>query len=826
MKVRQSKGSIDFPRRRFLRNAAVVSGASAAVSAVGPTFAQAAAGTPKAAGVVSAAHWGAFRGITENGRFTQAVPIIASPADPMVAAIPGVVYSPTRVQHPYVRRGYLEQGPTSNKNLRGRDEWVRVSWDKALDLVAGELARVRKQHGPLGIYGGSYGWKSVGTLHNARVLLHRMLNLGGGFVGSIGDYSTGAAQVILPHVVGSIEVYEQQTVWPVVHEHTKLVVVWGADPMNTLKVSWTTPDFVGYEGFDGLRQKGVPVVVIDPLRTETAKKLMAEWIPIRQRTDVAMMLGMMHTLHVEKLYDRKFVDEYTVGFDRFEPYLLGTTDKTPKSAEWASAICGVPAEQIRALARRMAKTRTMIMAGWSIQRQKNGEQAHWALVALASMLGQIGLPGGGFGFSYHYSSGGSPTATGGTLAGITAGAAASGGPEWLQGGGSSAIPLARIADMLLNPGKQIQFNGRSITYPDIKLVYWSGGNPFSHQQDTARLVQAFRKPETIVVNEIAWTATARMADIVLPATTAYERNDVEMGGDYSNRYIFPMHKIVDPVAETRNDFDIFAAIADRLSYRDKFTEGRSETEWLKQIYGAAAAKSQRVGVPMPGFDEFWASGDFIEFPVMPPADQFVRYGEFREDPELNALGTPSGKIEIYSDRIAKMAYPNCGPHPRWYEPSEWWRSADAKKFPLGLLSAHPRLRLHSQLANTPLREKYTVAGREPMWIHPQDAAARKIKSGDVVQVSSPHGTVLAGAVVTDDVRPGYVQIAEGGWYDPVDPGNPQSLCKYGCVNVLVEDIPTSQLADGNCGQSGIVQVKKYEGKPPPVTVFQPPKGVA
>ena len=175
--------------------------------------------------------------------------------------------------------------------------------------------------------------------------------------------------------------------WPVVLDKTELVVLWGADPLEHLKVSWTVPDFVGVQGFMDLAKKGTPVVVIDPLRTETARTLKAEWVPIRQRTDTAMMLGIMHTLHAEKLFDRKFLDEYTVGFDRFERYLTGTDDNTPKTAQWASAICGIPAENIQMLARRMAKSRTMIMAGWSIQRQRNGEQAHWMLVTLAAMLG-------------------------------------------------------------------------------------------------------------------------------------------------------------------------------------------------------------------------------------------------------------------------------------------------------------------------------------------------------------------------------------------------------------------------------------------------------
>ena len=242
MKLRKVDAGVS--RRRFLRDAATLTGAGTAAVMAPPVIAQAVAASAQATkpkGVINAAHWGAFRAIAQGGRFT-AEPIISSPADPLIRAIPDLVYSPTRVRHPYVRKGSLGKGRASDRTMRGRDEWVRVSWDQALTLVAGELARVRKEHGPQGIFGDSYRWKSVGTLHNARVLLHRMLNLGGGFVGSSGDFSPGAAQVIMPHVVGSIEVYEQQTVWPVVLDKPELVVLWGADPLNTLKVSWTVPD--------------------------------------------------------------------------------------------------------------------------------------------------------------------------------------------------------------------------------------------------------------------------------------------------------------------------------------------------------------------------------------------------------------------------------------------------------------------------------------------------------------------------------------------------------------------------------------------------------
>lgn len=169
-----------------------------------------------------------------------------------------------------------------------------------------------------------------------------------------------------------------------------------------------------------------------------------------------------------------------------------------------------------------------------------------------------------------------------------------------------------------------------------------------------------------------------MADIVLPATTAYERNDLEMGGDYAARYLFPMHQVVPPQFESRNDFIIFADISERLGYREKFTEGKDETQWLQAIYASAATGSQRAGVPIPSFDAFWRSGDYIEFPVPDESKEFVRLSDFRLDPLLNGLGTPSGLIEIYSQAIAKMNYPDCKPHPCWFEPDEWWKPIPAR----------------------------------------------------------------------------------------------------------------------------------------------------
>ncbi|MDN8542762.1 trimethylamine-N-oxide reductase TorA [Erwinia sp. BC051422] len=771
---------------------------------------------PARKGILTAAHWGAFEALVENGKMVGVQPVEDDPApNELITMAPYQVHAANRITAPMVRQSWLEHGPGSNTALRGRDKWVSVSWEKATELVANDIRRLQREHGPSAIYAGSYGWKSTGMLHNSRALLHRLMNLAGGFLGYSGDYSTGAAQVIMSHVVGSMEVYEQQTSWPVVVESSELVVLWGCNPLVTLKNSWNVPDHVGLEGFAALAAKGTPVICIDPVFSDSAKALNAEWIAPKAYTDAAMILGLAHTLLAEKRHDEAFLARYTTGFEKFRAYLLGESDGLVKSAEWASEICGIAPAQLRQLARRMAGQRTMLMAGWGIQRQHRGEQPHWLLVTLAAMLGQIGLPGGGFGFSYHYSSGGSPTARGGILSGISAGVAPAGSPP--------PIPVARIADCLANPGKTIAFNGKEVTYPDVKMVYVAGGNPFHHHQDTNNLLLAWQRPETIVVQDPYWTATARHADIVLPCTTSYERNDMDMGGDYSQRYLFPMRQCVPPQHQARSDFAIFQAIAARLGVEQAFTEGRDEMLWLKKLYDDMKQQARNAGVPLPPFDLFWQSNNYIRFPVPEENKKWVRFADYRADPLLNPLGTPSGKIEIFSKTIAAMHYDDCAGLPGWQPPQEWHGSPQAQRYPLSLNTAHPSHRLHSQLDNTPLRQKYAVSDREAILIHPQDAVTRGIQSGDLVRAFNDRGQILVGALVTEAIRPGVVRISEGAWYDPAEPAEPKTLCRNGNVNCLTFDIGTSRLAQGNCGQMAQLEVEKFTGAPPPNTAHAVPE---
>ncbi len=810
----------ELSRRAFLRYGAALGALGFAAPSLLMSGARA-AGVPDGE-VLTGSHWGAFRAKVEGGRIVSIAPWEKDPAPShQLAGVLDSVYSPTRIKYPMVRRVYLEKGPGADPDGRGAGDFVRVSWDQAIDLVAKELTRVEKTYGPAATFAGSYGWKSPGRLHNCQSLLRRMMNLKGSFVNASGDYSTGAAQIIMPHVVGTLEMYEQQTVWPVVVDKTELMVFWGADPVLTNQISWVIGDHGGYEGMKALKAKGTKVICIDPVKTDTAEFFGAEWIAPRPQTDVALMLGVAHTLVDEKLVDEKFLKTYTTGFDKFLPYLMGDTDKTPKTAEWAAAICDVPAETIKDLAHRFAKNRTMLAGGFSLQRQQYGEQRHWMLVTLAAMLGQIGLPGGGFGFSYHYANGGAPSADAPVLTGITDGGKAKEGAAWMTENGAATIPCARVVDMLLNPGKEFDFNGAKAKYPDVKMAYWAGGNPFVHHQDRNRMVAAWKKLDTFIVQDFQWTPTARFADIVLPATTSYERNDIESVGDYAGSAIIAMKKVVDPVFESRNDYDIFAAIAAKLGKEKEFTEGKSEMDWVQSFYDAALTQAKAKKIAMPEFDAFWSGTGVVEFPVTSGKD-FVRYAKFREDPLLEPLGTPSGLIEIYSKNIEKMGYDDCGPHPMWYEPAERL-GGPTTKYKLHIAASHPKSRLHSQLCGTKLRETYAIAGHEPCWINPKDAAARGISDGDVVRVYNDRGQILAGAKVTEAMRPGVIRVNEGGWYDPLEPGKPGTLCKYGDVNVLSMDIGTSKLAQGNCGHSIVGEVEKYSGPAVTVDVFAPPE---
>jgi biotin/methionine sulfoxide reductase len=612
--------------------------------------------------------------------------------------------------------------------------------------------------------------------------------------------------VLLPYVIGpQAAVAGTNVSWAELVAQGALVLSFGGMALKNNDVGGGgSSRHIARAQIAAARGRGVEFHLIGPLRDDLPAAAQAVWHSIRPGTDVALMLGLAYRLLIEGRHDRSFLNRYCVGWPEFERYLRGKNDGQPKDADWAAAICGLPADEIVALARRMAAGRTLIACSQSLQRARHGEQPIWMAVVLAAMLGQIGLPGGGFAYAL-----GSTSNTGKPPLAVPL-------PTMPQGRNAIGdfIPVARIADMLLEPGGSFDYNGRRLAYPAIRLVYWAGGNPFHHHHDLNRLRRAFARPDTVIVHDSAWTATARHADIVLPATITLERDDI--GGAAGDPLLAAMHRAVAPFGEARDDHAICIGLAERLGFAEAFTEGRSVRQWLAQIYEPTRRALHERGVAAPDFATFWAAGG-LTLPTLPWDGGIVR--AFRRDPEGAPLPTPSGRIEIVSPTIAGFGYADCPRHPVWLPCGT---EKAVQRFPLVLVANQPATRLHSQLDFGATSQAAKVAGREPLRIHPRDAAARGIRGGDVVRVYNDRGACLAGAVLSRALRPGVVQLATGAWYDPDDPAAEAPLCVHGNPNVLTQDIGTSSLAQGSSGQLCRVEIVRCEGQLPPIKAFDPP----
>ncbi|MCY4542689.1 MAG: molybdopterin-dependent oxidoreductase [Rhodobacteraceae bacterium] len=756
-------------------------------------------------------HWGTYRAEVVDGRIV-ALHDFEQDVDPspIGRGAVGALRDRTRITAPAVRKSWYRNGPGAGTDRRGSEPFVEVSWDEAEELVAAELDRVRKTHGNEAIFGGSYGWASAGRLHHAPSQLKRFLNLIGGYTTRVNTYSLAAGEVILRRVMAPLYwLLDTSTTWGSIASSTELFVAFGGVPFRNSQINaGGVSCHSTRRGAEQAVKAGVEFVNVSPVRSDLdlGNESAVQWLPVGPGTDTALLLGIAHTLLEEGLHDESFLKKCTVGFSRFRAYLDGTEDGIPKSADWASEITQLSASDVRSLARRMAASRTMISVSWSLTRQDHGEQPFWAAIAVAAMLGEIGLPGGGIGFGY------------GAVNMVGDGSPAVAAATFPQGQNPTGrfIPVARISDMLLNPGGQFDYNGAEYEYPDIDLIYWAGGNPFHHHQDLNRLLRAWRKPSTIIVNEWCWNAMAKHSDIVLPCTTPFERADFAVS---RSPYIVYMEKLVDAPKGCRNDFQIFAGLARRFGLLEEFTEGRSEAEWLAELYGQTVVKAARQGFELPPLDQLrqqrW-------FRIDTPAKDSVMLEDFRADPDANPLPTPSGRIEIHSDAIAGFSYEDCAGHPKWYEPEEWLGSADASR-PLHLISSQPASKLHSQLDQGAPSRAAKIAGREPVQMNPADASARGIREGGFVRVHNDRGSCVAVATITSRVRPGVVAMSTGAWLDPEVPGEPGSMCKHGNPNVLTKDRGTSRLAQGPTAHSCLVEVSAFAGTPPPVTAFEPPE---
>lgn len=756
-------------------------------------------------GILHSSHWGAFHA-TPGDREIDIRPYEHDPRpSPILGNFADSARHSARVTQPMVRKGWLENGPTRNAD-RNNDTFVAVSWDRALDLVAAELRRVRDQYGSNHIFGGSYGWSSAGRFHHAQSQVHRFLNTClDGYVRSVNSYSAGASLVLLPHVVGPFDnVTRRGVTWEQIEQHTDCVISFGGMAIkNSMVAAGGISRHIEEPSMHAARKRGCHFINVSPLRSDMPESVQAQWVPVRPGTDVALMLALVHELVVTQRHDAEFLNRYCVGWEPFEAYILGVSDSQPKTPEWASAITGIGAKDIRTLVGQLTKGRTLVTVSHSLQRSEHGEQPVWMGLVLAAALGQIGLPGGGYGYAL------------GTLGHYGRRDNQIRFTSLPQGQNSvrDFIPVARISDMLLNPGEAYPYNGQTYHYPDIRLVYWAGGNPFHHHQHLARLRDAFRRPETIIVHEIAWTATARHADIVLPCTMTLERDD--LGVTQTDSLLVAMKRVIAPFGQARDDYDIFTGLAQRLGRVQEFTEGRDTMQWLRWLYEETRSRDPQAAAALPDFDVFWEQGH-LELEKADDDGGMLR--RFRNDPTAHPLPTPSGRIQIVSKSIESFGYADCPGHPTWLDKQE----VPSTSYPLWLIANQPATRLHSQLDFGRHSRSHKVRGREVCTMNPVDAAARALQDGDLIRLYNERGSCQAAVRISEDIMPGAVRLPTGAWYDPVDPSAAQPECRHGNPNVLTGDLPTSALSQGCGGQLGRVEIERIDEPVDPVMAFVPP----
>jgi trimethylamine-N-oxide reductase (cytochrome c) len=790
-------------RRAFLQGGAAAFGATALMNSTALATLD-----PNSFGdrVFHATHYGPFEGVVRDGRLVavNAVPQIdARPTEMLMTGVLDRTYDDSRVLYPMVRKSYLEgwQSGDTKPELRGREPYVRVDWDTALNLTAKALLDTATEHGNEAIFSSSYGgWSHAGTMR-PNVLQGRLLNLMGGNTNTQGDWSAGASQISLPRVIGDMEVYSAQTAWPVIRDHTEVFVLVGCDPIKNNRIEYRVADHGMYGPWEEIRDAGVRFVSINPQRTASDEYLGADWVRIRPNTDVAMFTAMAWHVLDAGLEDRAYMDTYAVGADKWIEYVQGVRDGVPKTPEWAEGITGIPAAKIVELAELFARSRTEFAGAWSLQRAQHGEMTHWAMVNFAALTGKIGKPGQGVGFSWHYGNGGMPQSGKGTPSGLSQ------GRNFVSG----VCPAGRITDMLENPGQSFTYNGHEMTYPDVKMIFNAGNNFMSHQQDTNRLIRALEKVETIVSVDPWWTAATRWVDIVLPASSTLERDDISSGGTYSNDKVYAMKKVIEPVGESRSDYEIFESLADVLGLWAQFTDGLEYMDHLRAAYERSAAAEHTP------FEEFWERGYALQ-PAPPEARDWVRHGDFYEDPVANPLHTSSGKIEMFCEEIELMGLEDCPGMPVWMEKHEWL--GNAREGQLHVVSPHPWYRLHSQMdQSAKLRELYKVQGREPVRINAADAEARGIADGDLVELYNDRGTVIAGAVVSDEIMPGVVSLYEGAWPSLDGKGR----CNSGLVNFLTSTQRSSGLSQANSANTVLCEMRRCEDPEGPNTAYQPPE---
>ncbi|MBK7822753.1 MAG: molybdopterin-dependent oxidoreductase [Tessaracoccus sp.] len=704
------------------------------------------------------------------------------------------VYNPDRIKKPLKR-------VEGAKRTEGRFE--EISWDEALDLLAEKIRYTYDTYGPEAVY------KNYGSgVWNAHIGYSggwaRLFNLLGGYLGYYGNYSYLQVSQCTRYFYGTPDEQPSNSIEDSI-ENSKLLVLWGNNPQETRMsgggVTFTTAM---------AKKRGLKIIVVDPRYSDSASVLADEWIALRPGTDTALIAAMVHVMLQENLHDQAFLDTYCVGFDEehlpegapanasYRSYVEGKgPDGVEKTPEWAAEITGVPANQIRKFAREVALAKPAnITQGWGPQRHAHGENQANAIYLLACVTGNVGIPGGGTGGRDGYywpvtqwlDDGANPVQT--QISCYTWTDAIERGPE-----------MTALADGV---------RGRDKLETGIKFMVFYGSAMGSSQHGdinrTRQILDDESKCEFIVGMDNQMTSTMKLCDLVLPDTTTSERWDLvpsEYTGDMA--YEIMCEQAIAPLYESRTAIDVTTALAERLGVGAEFGGGKKTTEdWARELQ----AKNREANPHLP---EFEALREMGVYRYLDPNGLYVGLKAFREDPEANPLGTPSGKIEIYSSQLADLAatweFPNALPgdeitpipaHVATWESAEEARGNE--KYPLQCISHHYKGRTHSTYGNL---SNNLEAHPQKIWINTRDAAARGIANDDIIRVFNDRGTIQCQALVTPRIVPGAISVPQGAWVKFDDAG----VDHGGAANVLTS-LHTTPLAKGNGQHTSLVQVAK------------------
>lgn len=685
--------------------------------------------------------------------------------------------------------------PLRRVGRRGEGWFERISWDEALDAIASNLSRVVQTYGNEAVY---INFASGVMCANIMGFLHRFMNLYGGCLDGYGDYSHSQIDAAIPYLYGARDANTPSDV-----RHSQLLVLFGDNTFET--------KMCGAGGSvhlkDALAASQVRTIVIDPRYSETAANCADEWVAIRPGTDGALAAALAYVMIEEDLVDQDFLDRYCVGYDEdtlppsaapgssYKSYITGAgPDGCPKTPAWASAITGVPAETIVKLARTIAAAKPCaIYQGKGPQRHANGEQTARAIAMLAVLTGNVGISGGNTGSdfeTYRFFEGDVP------------------GPDNPV---EVAIPVFLWTDAIAR-GPEMTAAADGVVGADrlpcgIKFLWNYAGNALINQHSninrTHDILVDESRCEFIVAIDTFLTASARYADIVLPDLMPVEQPSLianDWAGDAG--YVLMNCQYLPARGERRTLYWMLSRLAERLGFAEAFTEGKSEEEWRQVIYEAARADDAEL----PSYDELLEAGLYRRDN---PDGVHVAFKEFRDDPEGHPLSTPSGKIEVYSEKIledtaafeleeGEIISPLPVYAPPYFEPG----TADADRFPLQLIGYHHRSRAHSSYGSLDaIRER----ARHQLWINPLDARPRGIEDGDEVEVSTAFGRLLIEAKVTERIMPGVIAMGEGAWHTADMSGD--RLDRGGCINTLTSSHPTP-LAKGNPQHTNCAQVKR------------------